>query len=370
MPVVHHKPPELVQAQIADYASETAPTEREKNIIMQNVVALASGESQEPAYREHFVNYLRGVGGSKHEPISRRAALLLNFRDFEPEVEQLKEEISDPVDLINHPELLGAGVSSHAFAIQKDGKTYVVRVPAMGRVKPDTIERHLGVAIKTQGMSHVEQIVAASYETGVTVAELMPGKTVGELTPDEMEAITPEQLAQLIRTVTQLQERGLVIDLNAGNILYDPVEGFGIIDIQEPLIGAPKRNDTQELGIRLRTVIAIIMTSGRTSDASLDSTGLAKYSVELDYAKARLRALMLLRQVGRSQSSGKEKRLFKKNIKTSIDECQEIIQKYSDPNSVAQDIASRREAEIFKRNQFDIKVDDDGTVHIDDTVTY
>ncbi len=74
--------------------------------------------------------------------------------------------------------------------------------------------------------------MAASYEDGVTVAEVMPGKEFDRLSLDAMKQITDKQLGDFVDTLLATHAHGLQVDPSkASNFFYDPKEGFGIVDI-------------------------------------------------------------------------------------------------------------------------------------------
>ena len=255
------KPDYEVQAQIAAFAEERIEDFTDSQHVLNNIGALALGGVEDTSrvtksaeYRDDFksednkhgrveegteldvasgadyVDYLREVGGRKHEAIAVRADMLGAYDKFKPVIESLKGELDDPANRKNHARHLGNGSNADVFSVTVEGVDYAVRVPKGNGVKPANVDSHLGGAILGKGMSRMEQIVAASYEDGVTVAEMMPGHEVGHLTAEDVDSVTDEQLEKLIDTVLEANERGIEIDPKPSNIFYDREQGFGIVD--------------------------------------------------------------------------------------------------------------------------------------------
>lgn len=255
------KPDYEVQAQIAAFAEERIANFTDSQHVLNNIGSLALGGVEDVSrvtrraeYRndfksddnkhgrvdegtelhiasgEDYVNYLREVGGRRHEAIAGRAEILGAYDRFSPMIDALKYELDDPANRKNHARHLGNGSNADVFAVTVDSVDYAVRLPKGNGVKPTNIDSHLGGAVLGRGMAHMEQIVAASYEDGVTVAEMMPGKQVGHITAEDVASITDEQLGQLVDTVLEANTRGIEIDPKPSNIFYDTEQGFGIVD--------------------------------------------------------------------------------------------------------------------------------------------
>jgi hypothetical protein len=136
---------------------------------------------------------------------------------------------------------LGSGIISDAFLLDKDGKQYAVKIPRsldyetfqLDQLTPNAtmVDDILTAAVRGKGISHLEQIVAISYDKGVVICELMPGKSVTSLTEEERSQITDEQLKQLAITFAIAKKQGIIPELeNPDNLFYDSTEGFGLID--------------------------------------------------------------------------------------------------------------------------------------------
>ncbi len=124
------------------------------------------------------------------------------------------------------PEYLGSGSNGSVFCIEVDGENYAAKfskhiVQANFEIKP---------LIRARGIPHTSQLVSYSFEDGVVVMELLPGTDVTNFTPEEAPEYPDEHIIQLIDIVRELDSKGLVIDPKPSNFMYDPEQGFSILD--------------------------------------------------------------------------------------------------------------------------------------------
>lgn len=157
--------------------------------------------------------------------ITERQALLERYQDF--------DDFWDNVDAEH--DLIASGLDSDVYAYEQDGEQYIVRA-----VKDESLDKnpaktddYVSALLHGKGVQGLEQIVACSYKDGVVVSERAPGKSLEELLkshPEAVDAIPDEHLEQLLAVFQQMQERGLVADVNRGNLIYDEVQGFTLVD--------------------------------------------------------------------------------------------------------------------------------------------
>jgi hypothetical protein len=183
-----------------------------------------------------------------------RAHLMVRYaEEFKEPVDRLRSEIEVFDSSQQHPALLGRGTFSKVFAIEAHQKLYALRLIELDN-DDMTIEGYVGPLISAVGVPGVEQIVAYSEDDGVTVSEIVPGRLVAlGATLNEIQNITPNQVAGLIITVSSLYNRGLRIDDQGYNTFYDPDTGFHVIDFS----GAEPGSEPSEfeLGWILATTI-------------------------------------------------------------------------------------------------------------------
>ncbi len=289
MPKITPKSPELLQAQVAAFTAEREDIYIDEvdgdyifknlgciaagNVIGNKTLAKKYGQNREQgafptrteiliASGEKYVEYLRSVGGAAYDGISGRAGMLERYNEeFKPIISGLLDELSTMCEPESHRDFIGGGDDSNVFRFSHYGKDYAVRVPISEQHSAVTIDDHLSGPILGRGIPHLEHIVAASYEDGVTIAELIPGKAMYVLSTDEMRGVTDRQLEELIDTFETVNESGILIDPNSGNFLYDPEVGFGIVDYWSYGVG-DNGSIPQDLSDVVSRMTVPIMSSG------------------------------------------------------------------------------------------------------------
>jgi hypothetical protein len=224
--------PEEAQAIVATYAAEGLQEHEERSAFFADLGKLAlnlqADMNDHPEVGDH---YLQDVGGVESESVRGRIELLQAYGEFKPHIDKLKEEEAALEDPKQHPNYLGSGSNTAVFTIEADGKSYAVRIGSRNeRFNARSVDNHMAGAIVSKDVPYFEQMVAGSYEDLVTVAEMMPGTSLGKMSIEETEAITDEQLHDLIGTFKTAKEKGIVIDPKPSNFLYDKEHGFGVVD--------------------------------------------------------------------------------------------------------------------------------------------
>lgn len=376
MPKVTLKSPEVIQAQIAAFAAEQVEHYQDSGYIFNNLGSLALGEAgdivrvtESAEYHKaedgnnrlripegtertaatvaEYADFLRSVGGSRYEAIQGRAEMLKEYGRFEPAIARLRTELADPATRKDHPNFLGSGSNAMVFSIAEGGKSYAVRVPSGRGISPAVIDSHLAGAVLGKGIPHLEQIVAASYKDGVTVAEVMPGKEVGHLTPDEIKGITDEQLGELVDTLKAVSEHGIEIDPKPSNIFYDPKEGYGIVDYHSSKV-AGKSSADQGLGAIVGWIAAGIDNAGFYGKPYGSEKAAEDYAQDLELRKANLGVLERYRSVVETKLKGEAQQMALAEIDKRIASSKEAVGNYSNPQWVAERIEQNQE---WKRQQ-------------------
>lgn len=373
MPAATPKQPEAIQAQLATFAAEridhyydsvhvlnnlsnlaigeagditrvTTSVERQKGEDGNNSIRIPEGTERTVATVAEYTNFLRDVGGSRYEAIQGRAEMLKNYVRFEPIIKRLKAELADPAVRKEHSNFLGNGSTSMVFSITEGDRSYAVRVPNGTGTSPAKIDSHLAGAVLGKGVPHLEQIVAASYDDGVTVAEIMPGKEVGRLTLDEVKGVTDEQLGELVGTLVVVSERGIELDLKPSNIFYDQKEGYGIVDYHSSKV-ASKTSDDQDLGNNVGYMAGTINCAG--FNAKYDDSIKTKedFARDLEFIKANLDVMNRYRTVVEQKLTGETQKTALALIDKRLESAQETLEDYSNPEWVAESIAQEQERE-------------------------
>lgn len=366
------KTPEEIQAQIAAYASEKLEGNGNRGYVFNNIVSLAAGGSEDvkritaergeyevdkvtgrgeitPAGLERTISakdysdFLRSVGGSKYDAIKGRAEILGSYKDFAQEVNKLKEELKESSNRKEHSTFLGHGSNASVFFIEKSGKKYAVRVPEHGakEVSPSAVDHHLAAAFLSKGVPHLEQVVAASYEDGVTVAEIMPGKQMGKLSVEDIQAITDQQLREFVDTLITAHERGIEVDPKPSNFFYDRGAGFGIVDLASAKVFKNSKDQT------IDTVVDWATTPIRMADSygspSKGKTSPEDYAEELISREAILRVLKSYRAAVQEKLSGKSLEKALESIDSDLKSSEMTIESYKNPEWVAEEIRKDEE---------------------------
>ena len=218
------KSPELLQAQVADFASEKldAREDREETVGLIGKGALAGWvQTNESSHYSEYHRHLIESRRAGAETIQTRTEMLENYKHF--------ASIIGPVE---EGDVIGHGNLSAVHVIEDEGKKFAVRTLKQTGDAAVCVEAHLAGAVRARGIPHLEQIVAASYEDGKTVAELMPGERTEDIIAAEVTQIKSHQLEELVETLIALEQNNIAVDLHGKNILYDREAGFGIVDLE------------------------------------------------------------------------------------------------------------------------------------------
>jgi len=208
------------QAQILKYSVELSKITDLQNLpadLPEDLVAII--ESNKDAY----VRFLRQERNLETSFIEEN---IKNYREnFQPAIKALKAKMSQG-NFKELPEYLGSGSNGSAFRIAVDGKEYAAKfsqsiTQANFEIKP---------LLRAKSIPHTSQFVAYSFEDGVVIMELLEGTEVTNFSPEDAPEYTDEDIVQLIDTVRELDAKGLVIDPKPSNFMYDPKEGFSVLD--------------------------------------------------------------------------------------------------------------------------------------------
>lgn len=124
------------------------------------------------------------------------------------------------------PEYLGSGSNGSVFVIEVDGKKYAAKfsislTQSNFEIKP---------LLRAKGIPHTAQLEAYSFEDGVVIMNLLPGRDVSSFTKEDAPEYSDKDIIELIETVKKLYNVGIVIDPKASNFMYDKEGGFSILD--------------------------------------------------------------------------------------------------------------------------------------------
>lgn len=206
---------------VGEFVEAVDNPERTKQLIHE-LNPYARQHDKDSVYRQ-FASFLKHLPPEKRAEIEQIASLFESYESFKEDVDEI---IARPTEIIGH------GRFSRVHPLRRGSHEYAVRVPYLNsRVAMDEVHKHLEAGLLTTDIPHMEHIVAASYADGVTVAELAPGVSLGELSTAKMRAISAQQIEDLFSAMQVAYQRGVRFDLLGDNILYDPEYGFTAVDV-------------------------------------------------------------------------------------------------------------------------------------------
>jgi hypothetical protein len=340
------KPPEILQAQAAAFAHEKIEDYKDRDYILSHIAEVSAGDleditrtTEKTEYHKNesgdsiktpigtkrtivtspeYIDYLRKVGGSRSDVIKNRADILRAYNTFEFTVESLMRELETTENTTEHPSFLGNGSNSRVFSLEVSGHKYAVRKIRSA----ESVNSHLAGAVLAKGIPHLEQIVAASFEKGITVAEIMSGRQFGDLTVEEIKQITDDQLEEFLDTIMTANKRGIKFDQKPSNYLYDAKSGFGIVDLT---------SGEQDLASAVHVSFTNMGIYGKWGSCNTTE----EYALQLEFHKANIDVLKRYRAIIGNKIDGDGVLATLKNIDRDIDAVQNSINEYADPQWVA-----------------------------------
>lgn len=184
---------------------------------------------------EGYVGYLKNVGGLRSPEVKGIKGFLDAYDKHKPYVKAVLAKArplikGQPNGNVGNPDYLGFGMSGIGFTYSIDGKDYVCRM-SHGPYDSGSLlyARVLGL-INASGLKNVEKLVAVSFEEGDIITEKIPGKPIDALDLADARRMRPEHIKGLVDTMVSMAKKGLEYDWDPGNFLFDPKQGFGVID--------------------------------------------------------------------------------------------------------------------------------------------
>ncbi|PID83898.1 hypothetical protein CSB09_03645 [Candidatus Gracilibacteria bacterium] len=255
---IRPKTPEELQAQIEDFADhgfgEFSQTQK---IILKNAQKLSTITSQKDIEhpKESISKDMECIlyeYGSSHSPLlweqSNFSQSLYtqhltkrNKRECQMRKHYLtryKEEFKDSVDGLqknvskDSKDYIGSGWNGDVFMITgKDKKKYALKISqSMSQANFE-----LKTLFQSRRIKNTPEIQAYWAPEGAIIMNYIPGTDVSKITPNTPN-YTKKQMAELIETVIELDNNGLIIDPHPSNFIYHRINGFSVIDfhLKEP----------------------------------------------------------------------------------------------------------------------------------------
>lgn len=206
------------QAQILRYSSELSKIKDLNNLpadLPEEIVNLVQKN------KKVYINFLRQQGKLETSFIEKN--IKIYKEKFQPVIEELKAKIAQ--GNFTNSEYLGSGQNGSVYRIEVDGRSYAVKFLDVTQANYE-----VGTLLRAKGIPRTSQLEAYSFEDGVTIMQLLPGIEVTKLSHGDPLRYSDQHIIQLIDTVRALDSRGISIDPKASNFMYDPVEGFSVLD--------------------------------------------------------------------------------------------------------------------------------------------
>ena len=179
--------------------------------------------------KESYIKFLREE--RKIEAQYRKQKEEFYNEHFKDEVERLNK-LRDmyPMNPEKIPGYLTPGTMGLLFKIERNNKPYVVKFYDRRENKKEIGDAEITAMLRAENLSNVSHLKGYSYEDGVYVMDYIEGKTLSDLTINEKPKITDEELEKIIETVINLYKRGVVIDTNVRNFIFNDKNIVNIID--------------------------------------------------------------------------------------------------------------------------------------------
>jgi len=190
-------------------AGESVVAQSTEDSGIQGEIVLTEGD---------YLEFLRHASPEDRADIAFLADKMSAYPRFNNRVNNvLKHEDSES-------DVLSAGQSSaKVYSLKQDGNDYAVKD---GGYSYNSI-RAFRIGDSIDRIAHLKAI---KPDEGILIMDRLPGKPMTSLTFAEHMAIPTEHIRTAIKTVIRMNEAGLEIDAHPDNLLYDPEQGFGVVD--------------------------------------------------------------------------------------------------------------------------------------------
>lgn len=239
-PIIREESSERVQAQLEAFGSSLPPASSDQLFVfnhlseLQAISGMNNPRSDISLDVAQFLDrnkdaYLEFVRETDPQDLTAREDSIKRYkRKLKPAVDILRSRVAKQKNTTKLPGYLGVGLHGKAptFSVEVDGDKYAAKVFLRGTNLPGSVES----LVRAHGIPHAAQLAGHSIEDGVIVMDLLPGKPLATFSPESAPTYTEKQVIELIKTSSALIARGLVLDFNPTNCLYDPEQGFGVLD--------------------------------------------------------------------------------------------------------------------------------------------
>lgn len=176
------------------------------------------------------------------EQLAPYLVAMAHYRDI---VDTIADRLSTGDHRTSIDGYIATGDEKHAFRIEtpegplvakfihSNGTTLILRSDLDGTpedTRTRTIENAAPIVAGAGGVG-LEQLKALDPDRGIMITSYAPGKRTPETSSWQLLRIKNSHLRKLASTLQAMRDRGLHPH-NAGGILFDPIEGFSIVDYE------------------------------------------------------------------------------------------------------------------------------------------
>lgn len=151
-----------------------------------------------------------------------------NFKDEVKRLNKLRRKY--PLSPEKIPGYIKPGTMGLLFEIEKDDKPYVVKFYDRRENKKEIGDAEIMAMLRAEGVDNVSHLKGYSYQDGVYVMDYIEGRTLSEITLEEKPDLTDVEIRTIIGTTINLYKRGVVIDTNVRNFIFNDKNNVNIID--------------------------------------------------------------------------------------------------------------------------------------------
>lgn len=169
-------------------------------------------------------------------------------RKYQSIVRELRECLSHIDDPKAVPFFIGAGSTTYTYLYTIEDQRCAVILYGVSnpdsRISTDDFYgffRKIIAGIISKDVSHIPQTLGYSLADQSIIMELASGQSIAENTTGGSNIFTDDELYELIKTVSELRNRGLCVDYHPDNLFYSKDDGFSIIDL------CLQKNDSHKL---------------------------------------------------------------------------------------------------------------------------
>ncbi len=183
-------------------------------------------------YRDKYLNFLRKEKSLETE--LREVYKNIYEEYFKSITKEIKEKITNlEKQKVGECGCISIRERSSIFKINFENEELILKVfTKLPYREVQIMLPEIEAQMRALNVNHVSHMYGYSYEDGVIVMSMVPGKSMSE--SEEKNDYSDEELIEFLEIFQSLWQRGIDVDTDDTNILYDKKHGFSIIDYHLP----------------------------------------------------------------------------------------------------------------------------------------